>query len=39
VLSTLTVTWLGLADQVEVLDPPELRNRIASSARSVAALY
>jgi predicted DNA-binding transcriptional regulator YafY len=30
---------LGLADQVEVLDPPELRNRIASSARSVAALY
>jgi len=30
---------LGLGDQVEVLSPAELRERIAATARTVAALY
>ena len=30
---------LGLGDQVEVLDPPELRERIGATALTVAALY
>jgi predicted DNA-binding transcriptional regulator YafY len=30
---------LGLGDRVEVLGPPELRQRVAASARAVAALY
>lgn len=32
-------TFLALGADVEVLDPPELRDRLAASARALAALY
>lgn len=35
----LAGTWLGFGDEIEVLAPPALRERMAQQAGAVLALY